>query len=450
MTIFPLLVCIYLVSNYVFPQLGFRLEILNIIIIVLITSFIALLGFLIVRDVFTYIMSVSKEAQLIAAGDLTRRIEISRTDELGDLSDALNKITDRIRSNMDELRSYSEKTAEINLEIQKRVIVLSSLLQISALISQSARLEDILKLTVEKTKFLAKSDIAYLFFREEGQEDFNMKVMEGIDCQHLLKIKVEPQDSVFGKLIKANKTLILDKENILPANINALFYEKFKLKNMLAQPIYLRGRVMGILGIGNSREPFIYKKDDLELLDIFAKQLGIAIENDRLMYRVEKLEIKDALTGLYNESFIRRRLEEEIRRAITYQRPCGLILLDVDNFATFQKNFGSLQAEATLKKIATILKDSVSEIDRVARTGGNEFVIVLPEKNKRHAKDIAETIRKRIEFSFSEEPDIHKRLTVSGGVSENPLDGVEVDELINKAKGLLKLAKKEGKNRIAV
>jgi diguanylate cyclase (GGDEF)-like protein len=351
---------------------------------------------------------------------------------------------------MDELRSYSEKTAEINLEIQKRVIVLSSLLQISALISQSARLEDILKLTVEKTKFLAKSDIAYLFFREEGQEDFNMKVMEGIDCQHLLKIKVEPQDSVFGKLIKANKTLILDKENILPANINALFYEKFKLKNMLAQPIYLRGRVMGILGIGNSREPFIYKKDDLELLDIFAKQLGIAIENDRLMYRVEKLEIKDALTGLYNESFIRRRLEEEIRRAITYQRPCGLILLDVDNFATFQKNFGSLQAEATLKKIATILKDSVSEIDRVARTGGNEFVIVLPEKNKRHAKDIAETIRKRIEFSFSEEPDIHKRLTVSGGVSENPLDGVEVDELINKAKGLLKLAKKEGKNRIAV
>lgn len=177
----------------------------------------------------------------------------------------------------------------------------------------------------------------------------------------------------------------------------------------------------------------------MKLLDIFAKQVAIALENDILVRRIEKLEIKDPLTGLYNEAFIRSRLEEEIKRAIIYQRPCAFVILNIDNFEFFRKNFGSLESETNLKKVASLIRDAVTEIDRVARIQDSEFAIVLPEKSKRQAQKVAEEIKEKIEATFSRESDINKRLAVTAGVSENPLDGVRADELISKAKEALKL-----------
>jgi len=447
MSILPMLVCIYLVSNYILPQKGLKIDVAAAIII---SIFIAAVGFFVVKEVFDRILAVTTDAKLIAAGDITHTINPpSQEDEVGDLGDALNQLTQRIRSNMDELKTYSEKTTEINIEIQKRVLVLSSLLQISSLISQGAKLEDILKITVEKSRLLANSDAAYLLLRQEGQEAFTIKVADGISSNYLLKARIEPQDGLFLKISKTNKPFILDKQNVLTDDLGVEFYDKFKLKNTLAIPVFLRGRIVAALGIGNTKESFVYNKEDLELLDIFAKQIAIAIENDLLIHRVEKLEIKDALTGLYNEAFIRNRLQEEIKRAITYQRPCGFILMNVDNFKSFHQSFGSLYAEATLKKIASLLKDSVSDVDRVGRVADNEFAIILPEKNKRQAQEVADNIRKKVEFSFGEEQDPSKRLTISGGVSENPLDGIDAAELFTKASELLKVAKERGRNCVA-
>jgi diguanylate cyclase (GGDEF)-like protein len=357
-------------------------------------------------------------------------------------------MTQRIRSNMGELKSYSEKTTEINIEIQKRVVVLSSMLQMSYLIAQGAKLEEVLKLATEKSRLLANSDIAYLFFRERGEETFCMKAADGVSAKQLLKISIDSKDELFNRVISANKPLIIDSQNILPRNLITVLQERFNLNNTFALPVYLRGEVIAILGIGNTREAFTYRKEDEELLDIFAKQIAIAVENDILVRRLEKLEIKDALTGLYNEAFIRSRLQEEIKRAIMYQRPCAFLVFDIDDFTKFREAFGSLQAEAILKKIAFLIKDSISEIDRSGRTADNEFSIILPEKNKRQAQAIAENIRKKIEYSFSEEKDPARKITISGGVSENPLDGVDAEQLLSKAKELLSFAKEQGKNRV--
>jgi diguanylate cyclase (GGDEF)-like protein len=412
---------------------GFKLDIT----VSFLSIIIALLGFWVVKEVFDRVLSASTEAKLIASGDISRSLDIESRDEIGDLSRALNQLTVRIRQDMDELKSYSEKTSEINLEIQKHVSILSNLLQISYLISQETRLEEILKLVTEKSQLLSDSEVAYLFLREENTELFRIQEVDGINSEALLKIEIKPEEELFHALIKAHKPLILDQENSLPQNLSASFHERFKLKNTLALPVCLKGRVMAILGIGNNRGTFAYKNDDIKLLDIFAKQLAIALENDILARRLEKLEIKDTLTGLYNEVFIRNRLEEEIKRAIIHQRPCAFIILSIDNFQMFRKNFGSLESETNLKKVASLVRDSVTEIDRVARIQDSEFAIVLPEKSKRQAQSIAEEIKRKIESAFSQEGDFNKRLTVTAGVSENPLDGVAAAELIARAKEAL-------------
>jgi diguanylate cyclase (GGDEF)-like protein len=445
MSILPLLVSAYLVSNYILPRVGLKIDVA---VSMVISIFIAIVGFTVVKEVFDRVVSVTTEAKMIAAGDINRRIESGKPDEVGDLSDALNQLTWRIRSNMDELKNYSEKTTEINLEIQKRVIVLSSLLQVSSLISQGAKLEDILKIATEKSRLLANSEQAYLLYRSDKEDVFAMKAVDGLHSGQLLQITVDPKDETFSRLIRNNRILQVDKQNELPANLFANFYSKFKVKNTLAIPVFLKGRVVAILGIANNKEVFLYRKEDVELLDIFAKQVAIAVENDLLINKVEKLEIKDALTGLYNQSFVNLRLTEEIRRAVIYQRPCAFAVIDIDNFKKFRYNYGALAAESILKKIASLIVASVTEIDRVGRTGEGEFSVVLPEKNKRQSQEIVEEIRKKIEFAFNEEDDPGKRLTVSAGIGENPLDGVTAGELIVAAKETLKLAKERGKNRV--
>jgi signal transduction histidine kinase len=102
MSILPLLVCIYLVSNYILPQIGFRVDIVASIAI---SIFIAVVGLYVIKEVFDRILSVTSEAKLIAAGDISRMVDISREDEVGDLGDSLNQLTGRIRSNMNELKS---------------------------------------------------------------------------------------------------------------------------------------------------------------------------------------------------------------------------------------------------------------------------------------------------------------------------------------------------------
>lgn len=445
MSILPLLVCVYFISNYILPKADFKPYLIAPVII---SIFIALVGFFVIKEIFERIQTLSREAKLIAAGDIARHLDIEREDEIGDLAKALNQLTQFIRNDMDELKIYGERTNQINLEIQKRIFLFSNLLQISSLISQGKKIEDILKTVVEKSRLLDNSEAAYLLFRNEGEEDFYMRAADGINSEHLLEIKIAPGQSVFNNLIRTDAPLVLDAENVFaPQDVYRTFCEKFKLKNTLALPVHLKGRVTAILGIGNTHEPFSYKKDDIELLDIFSKQIAIALENNILMGKVEKLEIKDALTGLYNERFIHTRLQEEIKRAIIYRRSCAFIIINIDNFKAFHQQFGSLEAEATLKKAGVLIKDSVAEIDFVGRTADNEFAIILPEKNKRQAQEIAEGIRERIESIFGREQN-NKKLTVSGGVSENPLDGLTAEELMRKAEQALKIAKTQGKNRI--
>lgn len=184
-------------------------------------------------------------------------------------------------------------------------------------------------------------------------------------------------------------------------------------------------------------------------LNILAKRMKEKIEELYNLSRIiENSKIKDDLTSLYNERYIKERLSEEIKRAITYQRPCSLILFNVDDFAKYSKLHGEPAVTLVLKKLAGIFSQHISDIDRAARIGDDKFAILLPEKNKRTAIQIADQICKRIEKTFKDELDPSKGLTVSGGISENPIDGNTADEIFAKADAYLAEAKTEGKNRV--
>ncbi|MEW6009178.1 MAG: diguanylate cyclase [Candidatus Omnitrophota bacterium] len=448
---------ILILLNMIFPSLfNFTLKVneleplrFNLTPVLIITTLIVALGYYILKKIVDPIISISREADHIASGhfDHVIKVGLDREDEIGDLSSALDKLTLRIRNSMEELSSYSEKTKKINLEINKRVVTLSNLLQISSLISQGSQLNEILTLSVDKIMQVGQSEIGFLMTKEEGEDLLTMRCMRG-DLQGLANLKIRLGQELLGNIILKKEVFILDKNNKESSSSVKEFQEKFRVRNAIIIPLYVRGKALGVICIANNIEDFSYTSDDLEVVEIFVKQIAIALETDFLHFRVQKLEVKDALTGLYNERFIKARLDEEIKRAVIYQRPCSLLLFNVDNFRRYYTLFGGLASESALKRIALALEDSVTEIDRVGRMGDNDFAIVLPERNKKEAAKIAEGIREKLEHLFKEEPEANKRLTVSGGVSENPLDGVSAEELLVRAKELLAEAKAHGKNRI--
>ncbi len=429
MSLIPIMVCAWIVITYIFPNINlfFGLSLANISFILTISIVISLLGLYVTKEMIDPVIKMAQEAKIIAEGDITKFIDINREDEVGDLSKSLNIMTQKIKENMEELRTYGERTKLINIEINKKVLALSGLLQIGNLISSSKELNNTLDFIIQKVSDVENNSTSFLLLMKDGANEYNVVSSCNLEQEKALGSKLKQSDMETGMLMK-----------------------KFGLKNIASIPVTAAGKLYGMLVVGNNEKDFIFADDEKELLKVFAKQISIAVENDMLVKKSKELVIKDEVTCLYNYNYMKSRLDEEIKRALVYQRPCGYLMVDMDDFKDFSAANGFGKAEMLLKELGVILKSSVTEIDKVGRLCDDKFGIILPEKNKRQAAHVAEEVRKKIEDGLGKIIKADKKLTVSIGVSENPIDGATAEELMGKAERLVRNAKSLGKNRVAV
>ena len=434
MSVIPILICF----NYIFPSflLGFGIK-SNFVIVIAIMLGLVMLGATILKQIFDPVVKLSREATLIAKQGVPKHIDIKGEDEIGQLGQALNQLTQKIRLNMDELKNYGSKTAQINSEIQKRVHFISALLHISDVVAQGGEIDSVLTLCVEKVKDLAHSSVVFILYLEEGI--FSLKAQWGLTHEAKLKATFSEHNMCLIQMLEKDIPTVIDSKN--QKHSFQKFLAGFEIKHFLGVPIFSYQKPVALLGIGNALLDFTYSADDIELLSIFGKQMAIAIENNCMVERLEKLEIKDMLTGLYNEYYIRSRLDEEIKRAILYQRPCALVLAKINNFMEYQKAHGLIAAEAILKKTAACMGNLFIGDERIGRFADYQFAVIFPEKNKRQAQKIAEEMEQEVERFFKKEPDPQRNFSISAVVAENPLDGVTAQELILSAQKALDTVK---------
>jgi diguanylate cyclase (GGDEF)-like protein len=184
--------------------------------------------------------------------------------------------------------------------------------------------------------------------------------------------------------------------------------------------------------------------DDLELPADSNVEYALRYE------RARQMAITDSLTGLHNFGYFRDRLTEECRRAERYQRLLSLIIFDLDHFKRYNDTHGHPAGNDVLKGVANILRHEARETDLVARYGGEELVIVLPETNRKTAWDVAERIRQRVSERSFETPyaATPEHVTLSAGVATFPVDATHEEELISRADASLYAAKSSGRNRV--
>jgi len=440
MSLIPLITCITLFIIYYNNISVNAWSFWEMFISISVSFIIAILGFLVAKQIVDPIIEINAEVKSITRGDLNRRLSFDREDEIGDLSSSLNQLVERIRNNMDELRNYGEKTKQINYEINRRVVLLSGLLEISNLITKGTSLREIFDISIGKLSELQDASWGCIVLQNEDKT-FRIEASYGLDEHTVEDLKHDLGLKVMDYVLLNKQGVIINKDYSEKEVV--VLRERFGTDNIMLCPIFEHGRIIGFVGVGSLQKEATFAKEDLEIVLIFAKQIAIALENEYLINRLQKLEIKDTLTGLYNKNFIINRLQEEIRRAIIYQRPCSFVLLSIDKFKDFSSTYGVLATEAALKKIATILESGITDIDRVARYGDFEFAIVLPDKNKKHSVNFANQLRVKVAEYFSQEDDAKKRLTICGAVSENPIDGSNAKDLISKAENFLNIARQK-------
>lgn len=446
MSLLPMFVFGYIIAYYVLPHVDTFAEVYLIFVI---TILVMLLGFYLAKRIIYPIVEITAHAKGIAEGKLTEDLIVKQEDEIGELSGSLNRLSAKLKENMSDLHSYGEKIKQINMEINKKVFALSGLLQIGNLITTTAPLSEVFNLIVGKLAQLEDGGAAFLMFLDGPSGELIMRAKSNMADDQREEIKIKIGQGALGKVFSNNISLIIDAQRS-PKAIDPNLEQILPTKNIAVLPIAASGRTIGILGTGNNTEGFVFTNDALELVGVFAKQVAVAVENDILISKTEALAVRDELTGLYNENYIRGRLDEEIKRAISYQRPCSFIIFEIDNFEQCGDVLGARVAEKILKRTAQTLKMSITDIDKAARFANHQFALLLPEKNKSQAKDLAENIRKEIE-GYSLEEEAFKgsvSVTLSAGISATPVDGTTSVELINKVRYLIEKAKSAGKNRV--
>lgn len=166
---------------------------------------------------------------------------------------------------------------------------------------------------------------------------------------------------------------------------------------------------------------------------------------------LERLATHDPLTGLFNRRQFERQLKDEMARSQRYHHPLSLLWLDVDHFKSINDRYGHLAGDMVLRELSKLLQSSVRTVDYVARYGGEELTVILPEVDESEALEMAERLRRLVE-AYKITVSTHKRVsvTVSIGAATSPKHGREVTTLTKRADEAMYQAKRSGRNRVVV
>jgi diguanylate cyclase (GGDEF)-like protein len=270
-----------------------------------------------------------------------------------------------------------------------------------------------------------------------------LAVIKGVGNVRNMIVPIE-NDSLISRVYSRGKLELLtyeqDELEIIPG---------IQAKSAVCLPILSGTAVRGILMLWSDKENH-FKETDLNYLSLFADYLAVLLEVDELSERLGENMLLDPLTVLHNRKQFDKRLKEEVMRASRYSINLSLVVFDIDDLEKYNRDCGHMLGNLALSDIASVLKKGVREVDFVARIGGDEFGVLLPETTRLGALRFADRMRSEVASYPFPLPDeqTSTKLTVCAGVANFPSTAGNDLRLLSCAYEALSLAKQDGPNHI--
>lgn len=220
-----------------------------------------------------------------------------------------------------------------------------------------------------------------------------------------------------------------------------------RIRSFMSAPIVIRGHVAGMINTLSSTPGFFTSAHSERLL-VFAGQAAVAIENAQLFEQAYYLSVTDPLTELTNRRYFFEVGRLELERALRYKRTLSVMMVDVDHFKNINDTFGHAIGDVTLREIAARIRQTVRTVDTVARFGGEEFIVLMPETNLEEACQVAERVRHAVSDIPVKTEAGNVSTSLSIGVAQLGDTSTDMDRLIQCADQAMYAAKAEGRNQV--
>ncbi len=344
------------------------------------------------------------------------------------LSDSLTARNDYSRK-MKEVSSLNLATSGLKLMFEKPDVLYNSILDTAVRLS--------------------KAEKGSLMLAENGTGELSVKAVKGINKWLVQDLRIGPGEGIAGRVFRESVPVI--SKNI-ENDFSLRKRPNYKTPSFISIPLKVGEETIGVLNISDKISGEVFAEEDLAMIYHFANYASIALKGSRyysLAEQMKELSITDSLTDLYNRRYFQDRLSEEVDRSDRHKLNFSLCIIDIDDFKLFNDTEGHPAGDDVLKRLARIINDALRAIDVLARIGGEEFAIIMPQTDKDEAYFVAERIRSAVKEKMTRTWKFYPKdnITVSIGICTFPVDGDRAKRLISNADKALYRAKMNGKDR---
>ncbi len=246
---------------------------------------------------------------------------------------------------------------------------------------------------------------------------------------------------ILGRVARTGETALV--QNTGEANLLGILPESL---SVLCIPISYSETMLGVLNIESKRDN-AFAQEEVLILRTLADVLATALHNVFVFQKMQQQYITDGLTGIKTRRYFLEALQSEWKRASRSGRPFSVVMVDLDKFKEVNDGMGHLEGDLVLARIGRLLEQKSRSSNVVARYGGDEFIILMPETSAEQARILSERIR----LWIATDPFLNERhITGSFGVAAFPQHGASAEDLIRIADTGMYSSKKAGGNMVSV